>query len=180
MFENFGKVRIPIVLYPILKKHDETLALGYVGARAFEGLFFVLNIVTLLSILSLSKEYVNVGTQAAEYFHISGSLLLEQFEWNSHMLDFPFALSALILNYVLYRSSLIPRWLSAWGLIGGMLWISGVTISMFITADLIALAAPIGLQEMVLAVWLILKGFDAPATAPELLRGNDTAEVDAP
>ena len=62
-------VAIPIALYPILKKYNETLALGYTVARIFEGLFFVLNIVTLLSILSLSKEYVSAA-QNAEYFQI--------------------------------------------------------------------------------------------------------------
>lgn len=154
-------VAIPIVLYPVLKKHNETLALGYTGARIFEGLFFVLNIVTLLSILSLSKEYVSAGTESAEFFRISGSLLLKNFEWNGHLLDFPFVLSTLILNYALYKSNLIPRRLSAWGFVGGIIWISGVVIGMFSTAYVTVLAAPIGLQEMVLAGWLIVKGFNS-------------------
>ena len=160
-------VGIPIVMYPVLKKHSEVLAHGYIVARMFEGLFFVLNTIVLLSILSLSKEYISAGAQSAEYFQISGSLLLEQFEWNSHMVDLPFTLGALILNYVLYRSNLIPRWLSAWGLIAGILWLSVAIVGMFSTADLIILAAPIGLQEMVFAGWLLVKGFNTSTVDSE-------------
>jgi len=158
-------VGIPIAIYPILKKHNESLALGYVGARIFEGFFFAFNIITLLSILSLSHEFVNAVAPNASYFQTSGTLLLAEFEWNSILLDFPFALSALIFNYLLYKSKLIPRWLSGWGFIGGVLWLPGVLIGMFGLMDATFLAAPLGLQEMALAVWLIVKGFNSSAIA---------------
>ena len=156
-------VGIPIAIYPILKKHNESLALGYVGARIFEGLFFAFNIIILLSILSLSHEFVNAVAPNASYFQTSGALLLAEFDWNSILLDFPFALSALILNCLLYKSKLIPRWLSGWGFIGGALWLPGVLLSMFGLMDATFLAAPLGLQEMALAVWLIVKGFNSSA-----------------
>ena len=117
-------------------------------------------LITSLSILSLSKEYVSAGAHSAEYLQISGSLLLEQFEWNSHMIDLPFTLGALVLNYVLYKSKLIPRWLSAWGFIAGIIWLSAAIVGMFTTTDLVILAAPIGLQEMAFAGWLLVKGFN--------------------
>lgn len=156
-------ISIPIMIYPILKKHSESLALGYVGARIFEGFFFAASVITLLSILSLSREFMSATAPAVSYFETSGALLLAQFDWTSILLDFPFVLSALILNYVLYKSKLIPRWLSGWGFIGAVIFVPGILIGMFGLTDPTLLFAPLGLQEMALAAWLIAKGFNSSA-----------------
>ncbi len=158
---------IPIVMFPILKKHNESLALGYVGARIFEGFFFVVFAIILLSILSLSQEFVNAVDPVASYFQTSGALLLAVFDWTSILLDFPFPLGALMLNYLLYTSKLIPRWLSIWGLIGAPLMMTVGLVGMFgdtsLSESAVYLAAPIALQEMVFAGWLIVKGFNSSA-----------------
>ena len=156
-------VGIPIALFSILKKHNENLALAYVAARIFEGFFFAVNIIALISILSLSHEFVNSAAPNLDYFQTAGNLLLAEFEWNSLLLDIPFAVSAIIVNYLLYKSRLVPRWMSGWGLVGGAVWLPGAMVGMFSLMDVTVLAAPIGLQEMVLAVWLIVKGFSASA-----------------
>ena len=153
-------VGIPIALFSALKKCNENLALGYVGARIFEGFFFAVNIIILLSLLSLSQEFVTSAAPNVDYFQTTGNLLLADFEWNSILLDIPFAMSAIILNYLLYKSKLVPRWMSGWGFIGGAVWLPGALIGMFSLVDVTFLAAPIGLQEMALAVWLIARGFN--------------------
>ena len=161
-------VSIPIMMFPILKKHNESLALGYVGARIFEGFFDAVNVISLLSLLSLSREFVNAGAPVASYFQTSGALLLAVFDWSLEiLLYFPFCLSVLIFNYLLYKSKLIPRWLSVLGLIGGALWLANITVRMFGLSppSMDILAALIGVQEMVLAVWLIVKGFNSSAIA---------------
>jgi hypothetical protein len=160
-------VSIPIMMFPILKKQNESLALGYVGARIFEGFFSAVNVISLLSLLSLSREFVNAGTPGASYFPTSGALLLAQFDWGSILLDFPFTIGALVLNYLLYKSKLIPRWLSVLGLVGGALWLATVPFRMFgvFPPSLEILAIIIAVQEMVFAVWLIAKGFNASAIA---------------
>ena len=68
-------VGIPIAMFPIFKKYNEGLALGYVGTRIFEGLTIFLNTIILLAILSLSKEFVSTVTPDAAYFQTSGTLL---------------------------------------------------------------------------------------------------------
>jgi len=156
-------VGIPITLFPILKKHSESLALGYVVTRIFEALFFVVSAIGLLVILSLSQEFVNAAAPVASYFETSGALLLGVFDWSGILLDIPFALSAVMLNYVYYSSKLIPRWLSGWGFIGGALMLVGGVVGMFGVTEAIYLAALIGIQEMVLAGWLIIKGFNSSA-----------------
>jgi len=156
-------VGIPIAVFPILKKHNEGLALGYVGTRIFEGLTIFLNTIILLSILALSQEFVNTVTPDASYFQTSGALLLAVRERISILVDFPFPLGAVIFNYLLYQTKLTPRWLAVLGLIGGALWLATAPLRMFgfSPPSMEFLAAPIAVQEMILAVWLIVKGFNS-------------------
>jgi uncharacterized membrane protein len=160
-------VLIPIMMFPILRKYNEGLALGYVGARIFEGFFSAANIISLLAILSLSREFVNSASPVTSYFQTSGALLLASYDWGSILLDFPFTIGALVFNYLLYKSKLIPRWLSVLGLIGAALWLANAPLRMFSLSpsSLEILALPIAAQEMIFAVWLIAKGFNSSATA---------------
>jgi hypothetical protein len=82
-------VGIPIAMFPILRKDDESLALGYVGARIFEGLTIFLNTIILLSILALSQKFVNTVNPDVTYFQTSGTLLLALRERISILVDFP-------------------------------------------------------------------------------------------
>jgi hypothetical protein len=160
-------VAIPIMMFPILRKHNEGLALGYVGARIFEGFFEAVNVVSLLSLLSLSREFATAGAHGASYFQTSSALLLAVIDWGSLLLDLAWLLSVPMFSYVLYQSKLIPRWLSGWGLIGGALWLATWPVRMFgLSPPMIEIfALPIAAQEMVLAVWLIVKGFNPSAIA---------------
>jgi hypothetical protein len=158
-------VSIPIVMYPILKRHSENLALGYVGARIFEGFFGAVTVLSLLTLLSLSREYVNASVPAVTYFQTSGAMVLAGFNWSSILLDFPFTVGALVFYYLLFKPKLVPRWLSGWGLIAAALWLSTVPLRMFglLPSSMEVLALPIAVQEMVLAGWLIVKGFNFEA-----------------
>lgn len=160
-------VSIPIMIFPILKKHDERLALGYVGARIFEGLFSTINVINILALLSLSVKFVSESAPVVSYFQTSGALTLASFEWVSILLDFPFCISVLVLNYVLYKSKLVPQWLSALGLVGGGLWLATTPFRMFgfFPSSLEILALVIMVQEMVFAAWLIAKGFNTSANS---------------
>jgi hypothetical protein len=158
-------VAIPIVMFPILKKHSESLALGYVGVRIFEGFFdVVIYGIAPLLLLTLSQEFVKAGAPDASYHQTSGALLLAVKDWSHVLENFPYGLGALIFNYLLYKSKLIPRWLSVWGLIGATLMLVTGLLRMF-DPSLVYLALPILLYEMVLAVWLIVKGFNPSAIA---------------
>jgi len=157
---------IATTLYPILKKYNETLAMGYVVARIIEGvIFIVVAVFGLLSLLTLSQEFVKAGTPDAFYFQTLGTLLIAAHDWSYIISNPVFSLSALILNYVLYQSKFVPRFISVWGLIGTVLLLAGGFLGMFslltetsILGNVIYL--PIAVQEMVFAVWLIVKGFN--------------------
>ena len=180
---------IGVSLYPVLRRYSEGLALGAVAFRTIEAVFQIVCIIILLVLLTLSQEFVEAGAPNSSSFQIVGALLLAGNDWvNNVAVLLAWCLGALMYYYVFYRWRLIPRWLSGWGLFAATLAIAGVLLIMFYLigssgAIQPALNAPIALQEIVLAVWLIAKGFDTSASAsgsdqriqtraPELIRGN--------
>lgn len=173
---------IAIGLYPILKKYNGALALGAVGFRLTEGIFVLIGTLSLLSLLTLSQEFVREGLADASSFQASGTLLLAVREWAQNvMVIITFNLGALIYYYLFYQSKLIPRWLSGWGFIGAILSLVATLISSYTQSfgevsihDL--LNAPIGLNELFLAVWLIIKGFN-PSAIASLSAKTDTNQV---
>ena len=145
-----------IALFPIFKKHNEALALGYVAGRSIEGVFIIVGAIGALSLLTLSREYV-AGAPDASNFKTLGTVLLAERDWNFLVgPNLVFSLNALIVSYLLYQSRLVPRWLSVWGLIGAPLILGAGLLIMFglprSSPLSLLLAAPIALFEMVLAV----------------------------
>ena len=98
------------------------------------------------------------------YFQTSGALLLAGKDWSSIVENFPYGLAALFFYYMLYQSELIPQWLSVWGLIGAILMLAMGLLRMF-GHPVVYLAIPIILNELVLAVWLIVMGFNSSEIA---------------
>ncbi len=159
---------IAIVIYPVLKKHNEALALGYVSARIGESVLFSVNVIATLTLLILSQEFVKAGAPDTSYYQTLGTVLLAAGNWAYLLgLGLAFALSALILNFVLYQSKLIPRWLSAWGFVGAALVFTNYLLESFGTNPVEILFLPIAVQEMVFAVWLIVNGFNLSEIVPE-------------
>jgi len=112
----------------------------------------------------------NNTAKNASYFQTSGALIRAAKEWTSVVENFPYGLGALIFNYVLYQSELIPRWISVWGLIGAILLLAMGLLRMFSdSVTVVFLAIPIILNELVLAVWLIVNGFDGYATTSAIV-----------
>ena len=91
-----------------------------------------------------------------------GALLLGTGVWLGYNSTIVFSIGALMFYYLLYKSKLVPQWLSGWGLIGAVLTLTLGVIAMF-GMDFQILWVPIGVQEMVLAIYLITKGFNKSA-----------------
>jgi hypothetical protein len=155
-------VGIPVFLFPILKKYNEPLALGFFSLRFIEALSTIIHSLILLVLLTLSQEFVIAGVLNSSYYQTLGTLLLAAREWVFNIgSGLIWSLSALLLNYILYRSKLIPKWLSGWGLVGALLSFITYLLQFFSIKLTDFLFLPIALQEMVFAVWLIFKGFNS-------------------
>jgi hypothetical protein len=159
---------IAIALYPVLRRHNAGLAMGSVGFRLIEGVFYIVDIIGLLLLFTLSQAFVKAGTPGDSYFHTIGALIQAGREWANFVFGVSaFSLGALMYYAVLYQSRLVPRWLAGWGLLGAACsLVAAVSILFGLTPyslPMIVLILPIAIQEMALAIWLIVKGFTAPA-----------------
>jgi hypothetical protein len=166
---------VPILLFPLLKKYNEVLALGYVVFRgALETALYIGLTVGWLVLIVLSLEYVKAGAPAASYFQTLGTLLLAGNEALNTVLIIVFSLNALMLYTVFYQSKLIPRWISVWGFIAILLHLTTAFLLMFNVIEstnspvLMVFNLLILVQEMVMAVWLIAKGFNSTAIAAKV------------
>ena len=165
-------VLIPILLFPILKKQYEVLALGYISFRLFEAVLLSIAQIYKLSLVSLSQTYLNTGGVDASYFQNTGNSIKSVLYWVDHgglIYLIVFVIGTLILNSAFYKSKLIPRWLSIWGLIAAVAILAAsvmATFDIFLGLAML-LVIPIGLQEQALAIWLIVKGFNPSAISTE-------------
>lgn len=147
------------------------LAVWYVGTRISEGTIFLVAILATLVLMSLSQEFVKAGTPDASFYQTAGTVLLATSDFAWMLGQSVFCIGAMMLYYLLFQSNLVPRWLSVWGFVGApLMFIAG--FSLIVTGDpnstfSTVLYAPLALQEMVFAVWLIVKGFNSVAiTSP--------------
>ena len=165
---------IAVALYPVLRRFGPGRSLGSVAFRTVEGMFYALGAIVLLSLSTLSQEYVDAGAPADRHFSTLGDTMLAGYHALVDVgLLLAFSVGGLLYYLVFYRSRLIPIWLSAWGIAGVVLLMVAAVLIVFdviapLSAGQVALAAPIGVQEMVLAVWLIAKGFDRSALLAQL------------
>jgi hypothetical protein len=157
---GFSLAFIPIIIYPILKKEDKMIALSYVVFRgALETVTYIATFLSLYMLLEIGKYNIQeVGS--------IGALLFRLRELCTLTIAYVFSIGAIILYIGLYKSKLIPRWLSLWGIIAialhlltGFLQIFGLQTEGSTLVNIMNF--PIFLQEMVMAVWLIIKGFNS-------------------
>lgn len=158
---------VPVMMFPILKKYNEALATGYVVFRgALEAVTYLALVIGWLSLPLISQEYVKASATAASYFQSLGDLVLQAHDQSGRILTIVFILGALMFYYVLYRSKLVPRWLSSWGLLAAIPYFVAGVLGLFtlitpMSTIEMALVLPMAVQEMVLALWLIVKGFNS-------------------
>jgi hypothetical protein len=166
---------VPVVLYPVLKRHSQVLALGYVVFRgALETVTCLVTPIAWLLLVALSQLVVQGQGVAAPDLQASAALLLKPGAVGS-IAGIVFCLGAAMFYTVLYQSRLVPRWISVWGLAGLLPYLAAYLMAMFATLDVMSSTAilmylPLAVQEIVLAVWLIVKGFSSTAVAPRTAR----------
>ncbi len=180
LIDAIAVVVIPVLLYPTFKKHNRPLARLYPGSRIVESVVLVIGVVGLLAAVSLSRDYVEGSPDAASY-RVSGDALVAVYDWGVLLgIMLFFALAGLLLNYLLYSARLVPRWLAVWGLIGiGLLLIEG-GLEAFDVDNLAIMSLPFAIQEMVFAVWLIVKGLNESGGSLDASRAVDNAMTREP
>ncbi len=162
-------VGIAALLFPVLRLRFESLALAYFGFRLVEFISQILTDVSPLALMSLAGDPGQAGIVQG----VGAMLLAERF-WAFQMLNLIFSLSAMLLYAMLLRSRLIPGFISIWGLIAAALVLLNTVLGWF-RPDLgeslgMVTGLPMLLNEIFLGIWLIIRGFNPPATAIEPAR----------
>lgn len=149
---------IPVVAYPILGQVSRLLARGYFLFRSvLEATTYLLTVVGWFLLVSLSASTNVPSIWGETLFDMKGAAIAG---------TIAFLTGAAMFYLILYRGRLVPRWLSMWGLVAILPYLVPVILGLFTHVEVsptstttVLLDLPLGLQEMVLAVWLIVKGF---------------------
>jgi hypothetical protein len=161
-----------VVLFPVLKRQDETLALGYVTARVMESVFIAVGILSVLAVVTLRQD---IGAAGGDSLVIAGRSLVAVHDW-TFLLGPGWVVgigNGLILGYLMFRSGLVPRGMAVLGLIGGPLIIlSGTLVLLNViqpgSAGQVIATIPEFFWELSLGVYLMAKGFRACPITTEL------------
>ena len=160
-------VAMTVFLYPVIRKASKELAMGMVLFRgALEGTFYVLTTLSILTLVAVGNEYIASGANSAVLQSISN--VLYQFEnLKAPVSSIIFLIGTTCIYLTFYRTRLIPRWLSVWGFIGVVTSMAAALLSFFHMDPGIGfyLEMVIAPQEIVMALWLIIKGFNPSAVA---------------
>ncbi|MGI9584108.1 MAG: DUF4386 domain-containing protein [Acidimicrobiia bacterium] len=171
-------IAIPVLLFPILRLQSDRVARGYFAFRILEGVVIVLGAISLLTLVTVSQE----SAEGASGFWAVGAALVAAHDWTDVVgTQLVFGVTALILNLSMFRSLLVPRFISIWGIVGAALVVFlSLAIILFdldpFSTTSIILFLPIAVQEMVMAIWFIVKGFDLSAMTAE----NSTTDRSQP
>jgi hypothetical protein len=159
-----------VVLFPVLKRFSQGMALGYVAFKALEGTLLVVSAAALLSLIPLSQHYLTSGSDGAS-LQGSAELALGLQFWAARLASLAYVVATPVLAFVLYRSRLVPRAISIWGFAGVALLVLGLAIGVgdptrgFQPGQVLVL--PILFWELTFATWLIVRGFNPSAVTGE-------------
>ncbi|MDT3425305.1 hypothetical protein J2Z22_000821 [Paenibacillus forsythiae] len=156
-------------MFPILRKFNEVIALWHVCFRFLEAIVITVGVISVLSLLTLSQDYVAAGAPDIASYQVSGKLLKAVHDYTFLLgPNFFLGVNTMMYSYIFYKSKLVPRFIPVLGLTGSGLILLAALLEMFGVIDQISawggiLALPIFANEMTLAVWLIMKGFNVSA-----------------
>ena len=169
LINGIAVLGIGVFMFPILRRHNEYTALGYLGLRIVESVFCCAIVIAPLSLITLSDAYVQAGAADAAYYQAAGALSIAERERVAGLLiPVFFGLGSLLFYRALYRFRLLPRFISVWGFVGAaLILVLNVLLAFGVPVGSagMALALPIISNEIFLGIWLIAKGFDPSATA---------------
>jgi hypothetical protein len=168
-----------VLMYPILKRYNERIAVGYLAARIMDAVFIALMVLLILFQIPLASEYVKAAASDAPALQALSSVLVHAKQYAYQVGMTTLGVSGLMLCSTLYRARLIPRVLAIWGLVGygvilvGMLAeIAGLGLGVELASSL-----PGGLWEVFIGVWLLARGFSSSPVAQAQTTSSTTPRM---
>lgn len=156
-------------MYPFLKKYNQTIALWHVCFRFMEAVIITIGVISVLSLVTLSRDFVAAGASDSALFQAAGTSLKALHDWTFLLgPNFFLGMNTMMYSYIFYKTRLVPRFIPILGMSGSVLILLSAILVMFGQIEQVSawgaiLALPIFANEMILAVWLIIRGFHSPA-----------------
>ena len=169
---GFPLAMIPVMMFPIFRVTNEPLALGAVVFRGvLEAVTYIVLATCWLLLISVGQAFVNAGAADAATFQAMGTFIKQAGYWTEHTLALVFTIGALMLYWLFFKTKLIPNWLALWGFFGAILYFAAPIFNLLdpqhpalsLGVKWGNLMAPLAIQEMVFALWMIIKGFNTDA-----------------
>lgn len=147
-------------VFPILRKFGNKLSIGYLGLRFVEFGIIVFTIIKQLSLFEYSQLIKNIEIKELSSLQLLADSMLRELEWIGIIYMLVFVIHCVIFYYLLFKSRLIPKIISIGGLVATLLAFANIINHLFnLNFGGVFLFAPIGIVELLLAIWLLLKGF---------------------
>ncbi|CAI6060735.1 DUF4386 domain-containing protein [Cohnella sp. JJ-181] len=154
---------IAMLLYPILKKHNQAFAQGYFGSRIMESALLMISAAAPPLLIALSKDYGSASAAEHSFFVEIGNLLIEARAVFFQMAMIALSAGSLLLCHVLYRARLVPRALSVIGFVGYAALLASACLSLLGQDAGPVLFVPGALFEIAFPIWMMVKGFNSAA-----------------
>jgi hypothetical protein len=156
-----------VLFFPIVENHGKRTALAYLAAMIFEVVLMAVGVLFLLMLVPLAEQVMDAGGAGMDSARTLGSLAVEANTMAYQISQMSLGIGATFLCLLLFRTRMIPRFLSAWGVVGYVMHAAGAIAEIFGFHISLVLLIPGGLFELALALWLIVRGFDSSAIVAE-------------
>ena len=180
LVHTYANIALPILMLPILRTNYKYLAYGYLSSAIAATIILVVGTLFLLLLLPLSEQYVNAGSNLISNFEIMGILLKKGGFYAYNMGMAIWSIGGLMFVSALYKSKLIPRAMSIWGIIGYIVLVFGSVLEIYGHHEVVEIVSviPGGLFEITLSIWLIVKGFDKSVVASMISKTGRFSEIE--
>ena len=165
-----------VLMFPVLKPHNERIAVGYLAFRIMDAVFIAIMVLFVLLQIPLASEYMEAAALDASSLQALSTVFAQAQLYAYEIGMITLGISGLMLCSTLYRAKLVPRWLAVWGLVGYAIILCGMVSAVMGSGLGDISSIPGGLWEVFMGVWLIVKGFNSSAVVPQAPRTSNLAE----
>jgi len=155
-----------VLMFPILKQHNERIAVGYLSFRIIDAVFMAVMVLFMLLQIPLGSEYLKAAAAEAHHLQALSTVSVQASQYAYDIAMSALGIAGLMLCYAFHRTKLIPRWIAVWGLAGYAIIFFGMVSEIMGSGLGLVSSIPGGLWEVFVGVWLIVKGFNSSAIAP--------------
>jgi len=166
-----------VALYPVVKRQNQSMALGFVTSRMLEAAVVMIGVVSLLAVVTMRQDFAGSAGDAAT-LTVTANALVDVRNWTFLLGPglMP-AFNALLLGTLLYRSRLVPRFIPTVGLIGAPLLLAAMLATYFGAIDQVSpisgiLTLPVAAWELSVGLWMTFRGFTPSPVLPTVVPGE--------